>query len=163
MIFRNALFLLSFFVMLAGGTANATPKSNFLFSQSWPHGHEAWESYTKFQPYLENNKHPHNSQWAGYGWYAEDWISQSGNGLDLVDGFYKADILRDQEMENGVPVLVVGPSFYRLSGLDKRRVVTAVDVVYGVTKNAPRGAIQLKDWHTDLPIGLYTEHGLQLQ
>ncbi len=165
MICRNALILLSFFVITlsASAGAQAKPKNDFLFFQAWPPGHEEWTSYTKFQPYLENTKHPHNTQWAGYGWYAEDWITQSRSGLSLVNGFYQADILKDQETEEGVPVLVVGPSFYRLSGLDKRRVVTTVDTVYGVTKSHPNGTILLKDWHTKLGIGIYTEHGLQLQ
>ncbi len=163
MIFRNALILLSFFVISVSADALAKPKNNFLFFQAWPSGHEAWTSYTKFQPYLENMKHPHNTQWAGYGWYAEDWTSASRSKLDLVNGFYTADIIRDQEMDDDVPVLVVGPSFYRLSGLDKRRVVTTVDTVYGVTKSGSHRTIQLRDWNTKMPIGIYTERGLQLQ
>lgn len=163
MICRNILFLLSFFVITLPVGAHAKSKDNWMPFQFWPSGHEAWTEYTRFQPYLENSKHPHNTQWAGYGWYAEDWMSQSRSNLDLVNGFYTADILRDQKMDDGVPVLVVGPNFYRLSGLDKRRIVTTVDTVYGVTKNGGHKTIQLRDWYTKMPIGIYTEYGLQLQ
>ena len=161
---RSLLFLLCFVSVLPfGAAALAEPKSDFLLFQAWPPGYKDWSHIRQTQPYLEPQKDPHPYQWQGYGWYAEDWLAQSRNGESLVRGFYEADILRDQDVEDGVPVLVVGPSFYRLGGLDKRRVITTVDTVYGVTRDGQNRAIVLKDWHTDLQIGVYTEHGLQIQ
>ena len=166
MIFRNGLILL-FFLTFAAGSFPAMAKSK-LWMYSWEWGHERWTSYKKFAPFLENGKHPHNAQWKDQNWYAEDWISQTKGspdrkGLNLVDGFYKAGILKDQKIEDDIPVLVVGPQFYHLSGYDKRRVAHTVDVVYGITQEKENGVFILKDWRTKQPVGLYTEYGLQLQ
>lgn len=161
MIFRNTLILFSFLVLLATSSSAMAKSKPWVFS--WGMGHEEWTSYQKFNPYLENGKHPHNTQWQGRDWYAEDWLSQSQNGLSLIDGFYQANILKDQKIDDDIPVLIVGPAFYHLSGYDKRRVAHVVDVVYGVTRDKPNGTFILKDWHTKLPIGIYTEYGLQLQ
>jgi hypothetical protein len=92
----------------------------------------------------------------------EDWTSQK-NGDELIKGFYNAEILHAQEMREGeVPVLVVGPNFYHLSGLDKRRVTQTVDTVYGVTASAENGSFMLKDWHTGNFIGAFDKNGLRL-
>lgn len=113
-------------------------------------------------PYLENPAHVQVPQWAHENWYAEDWTSQK-SGLELVKGFYDADILRNQTKAiSGVPILVVGPNFYRLSGYDKRRVSHIVDVTYGITSAKPDGAFLLRDWHTRKPIGVFDQNGLRL-
>jgi hypothetical protein len=162
MIFRNALFLFSFLiaVTLASQVALAKSKPHMF---GWPQGHEDWVDAKHHQPYLENAKHPHPAQWATKDWYAEDWISQRRSGLDLVQGFYKSDIIRNQDVDDDIAILIVGPNFYRLSGYDKRRVVHTIDVVYGVTKAQPDATIELRDWHTRRPIGVFTNQGLMLQ
>ena len=157
MIFRNLLILLVFLAFTPSAWAESKP-----WILSWSANHEKWENYKHFNPYLENGRDPHPTQWAQKDWYVEDWLSQRRSGLELVQGFYNVKILKDQEMEDGVPVLVVGPEFYRLSGFDKRRVVQTVDAVYGVTKSDPNQVVILKDWVTRRPIGLFTEYGLQL-
>ena len=162
MICRNILFLFSFLAvsLMAAPGAQAKSKPNMFM---WPQGKEAWEDVKEFQPMLENGKHPHPAQWATEDWYAEDWISQRPSGLALVQGYYNGDIIRDQDVDDDMPVLIVGPNFYRLSGYDKRRVVHTIDVVYGVTRAQPNAAIMLKDWHTRRPIGVFTRDGLSLQ
>lgn len=162
MIFRNALFLFAFLATatIVSAAAQAKSKPNIF---AWPQGHEVWTETKKFQPYLENAKHPHPAQWATEDWYAEDWIAQRKSGMNLVQGYYTSDIIRDQEVDDDMPILIVGPNFYRLSGFDKRRVVTTIDVVYGVTQSQTGAAIMLRDWHTRRPIGMFTQDGLILQ
>lgn len=159
MIFRNVLICLSFFAMLTVSTAAFAQSKPWSFGW-WPQ-HKIWEDYKRHSPYVEHPRHTQNSQWAGSDWYAEDWLVQK-DGLSLIQGFYDADILRDQKVKNDLPVLVVGPAFYRLSGYDRRRVAFMVDQIYGVTKARPNGMYTLIDWHTKVPIGLYTKDGLQL-
>lgn len=119
-----------------------------------------------FQPYLEDARHLQIPQWENLGshedWYVEDWTSQE-DGMTLIKGFYAADILRDQTIGHAeLPVLVVGPNFYRLSGFDKRRVVTTVDATYGMTEKSENAAFMLTDWNTKMPIGTFDQHGLRL-
>lgn len=128
----------------------------------WP-GHWEWTSYKKFHPYLENGKETQNQQWAAEDWYVQDWLSQNKDNFALIDGFFKADILRKQTSDDDVPVLIVGPQFYRLGGFDKRRVVTTLDTVYGITERGSHPVIVLKDWHTKREIGLFSKEGLQLE
>lgn len=128
----------------------------------WP-GHWLWTSHENFNSYLEDGKHTQNQQWANEDWYVQDWTSQYPDQYALIDGFFKSDILREQTEDSDVPVLIVGPNFYRLGGLDKRRVVTTLDSVYGITERNEYAMIVLKDWHTKKEIGVFTKEGLQLE
>lgn len=161
MIFRNALFLLVFLTALGSAAGDADARSrDHLFG--WLDQRSIWDETKKYQPYLENAKHPHPLQWVDRDWYAEDWLSQR-DGMTLVQGFYDAGIFKDQDTDDGTPVLIVGPNFYHLSGYDKRRVVHTLDVVYGVTERNRDAAILLKDWHTKRVIGVFNDQGLALQ
>lgn len=154
-VFLNALFLIVFSSIpaLAEGKDGA--------------GYRYYKNLARRQalvmPQLENGKHPHNSQWFGKEWYAEDWLVQYERDLDLIDGFYKADIFHDQKMEGDIPVLVVGPNFYHLSGYDKRRVTHVLDVVYAITDGDGAQVFKLQDWRTGEDIGWYSKNGLQIQ
>ncbi len=128
----------------------------------WP-GHWTWTSYKKFNPYLEKGKETQNQQWGAEDWYVQDWLSQYHDQFVLIDGFFKSDILREQTEDGDTPVLIVGPNFYRLGGFDKRRVLTTLDSVYGITDNTENAVILLKDWHTKKEIGVFTKAGLQLE
>ena len=155
--FRNILvFTLALTVLLSTSRAYADPKP-WIFS--WWESH--WENLD-FIPYLENGKHPHNSQWNESEWQPAHWAAQRKNAKDVIRGFYFADIIRDQYMDD-VPILVVGPAFYQLGGHDKRRVTKMVDSVYGVTTNRKYGMFMLHDWRTKKAIGSYTQYGLQIQ
>ena len=79
---------------------------------------------------------------------------EGGHGLGLVGELRAGD---------GVPVLLVGPQFYHLGGFDKRRVITTLDTVYGITESGEHPVIILKDWHTKREIGLFSKDGLQLE
>ncbi len=113
-------------------------------------------------PYLEDVRHLQIAQWEHTDWYAEDWSYQKDS-MSLVKGFYTGDIIRGQYLDNNqIPVLVVGPNFYRLSGLDKRRVTQAVSLAYGITDSKENGSFMLRDWYTKSNIGTYDHHGLRL-
>lgn len=158
---NNTLILLTLFVFMATiSAAQAEPKTSMW---GWSKKQEHYAASKKYNPYLENSRHLQIPQWAHEEWYAEDWLTQK-DGMALIQGFYKADILRDQRVakKSQMPNLVVGPNFYRLSGYDKRRVVHIVDVVYDMTSSKPNGAFMLSDWHTKRTIGLYDANGLTL-
>lgn len=155
----KTLILMSFFCVFAAGTIQAAPKKSFW---SWGKKHHYDVSANKYNPYLENSRHLQIPQWTHESWYAEDWTAQR-DPMTLIRGFYTADILRDQITDkNGLPVLVVGPNFYRLSGYDKRRVAHVVDVTYGVSAESAHGVFTLQDWRTHHPIGVFDENGLRL-
>lgn len=118
--------------------------------------------HEEFRPYLNNLRHEQVPQWEYENWYVEDWTSQR-DGISLVKGFYKANIIMDQKSgHNELPILVVGPNFYHLSGLDKRRVVQTIDTVYGITDQKENGSFLLKDWYSNRYIGAFDQHGLRL-
>ncbi len=125
-----------------------------------------WESHwdnLDFEPYLDDAKHPHNSQWKDDKWRPEDWVAQRESQSELIRGFYTADILRSQYIDDDVPVLEVGPAFYMLGGQDKRRVAETIDAAYQVTSSRVNGIFMLYDWKTHKAVGVYTQNGLQLQ
>lgn len=128
----------------------------------WSAPDDAYMPHAERTPYLEFEKHVQIPQWSHEDWVAEDWISQYNNPKDIVAGFYKADILRDQTFDEERKILVVGPNFYHLSGLDKRRVTHVVDVISGITKSSEEGAFFLKDWKTNDYIGVHDRFGLRL-
>lgn len=151
----NTLFLLIFL-----GACSPMQLGNNDWRWSTPD--EAYMPHAERDPYLEFEKHVQIPQWSHEDWVAEDWISQYNNPKDIVAGFYKADILRDQTFDDERKILVVGPNFYHLSGFDKRRVTHVVDVIYGITKSSEEGAFFLKDWKTSDYIGVHDRYGLRL-
>jgi hypothetical protein len=156
----NLLICLAILLGIFAVPAMAEPKPWVL---GWWPGHWEWAEYKNFNPYLERGKHTQNQQWSREDWYVQDWVSQHENEFKLIDGFFRTDILRKQTEDDDVPVLVVGPHFYRLGGFDKRRVLTTLDAVYGITDRGTNPVIVLKDWHTKREIGLFNKDGLQLE
>ena len=151
------ILAVSLVVMSFSSMAYAEPKP---WIWSWWGSH--WDNLD-FIPYLEDGKRPHNSQWKESKWRPEHWEAQRPSSMEVIRGFYTADIVRGQYMDNDVPVLEVGPSFYMLGGEDKRRVAQMVDYVYGITAAKPNGMFMLYDYETEEAIGAYTKYGLQIQ
>jgi hypothetical protein len=143
------------------------PNSAYAKSESWLSGIIEWlpnpASHIDYTPYLENNKQAHNSQWNSEEWGAEDWIRQRASALDTIQRLYDSHILHDQYIEEGIAVLEVGSSFYRLSGYDKRRITALIDSVYGITENTVLGMYVINDASSGKQIGAYTSDGLQMQ
>lgn len=161
MIKTRSILILSIFVSSLGlfQTSSAEPKRSYF---GWSKAQEHYIGAKDHNAYLENSRHIQIAQWAHESWYAEDWTSQK-DGMSLIKGFYSADILRDQVSKEGkIPVLVVGPNFYRLSGYDKRRVAHVIDVTYGITSSKHNGSFLLKDWYSHYPIGVFDGNGLRL-
>ncbi len=156
----NKLILLALFLILGADKSFAQSKDSPF---GWSYDHWKWNSHTKFNGYLEKGKDTQNQQWANEDWYVQDWVAQNKDAMTLVDGFFRTDILRSQDVDDGVPVVLVGPQFYRLGGFDKRRVMTTLDSVYGITESGLNPVIRLKDWFTKRDIGIFTKHGLQLE
>lgn len=119
---------------------------------------------TQVRPYLNEAKLPHNSQWAEDGWTPQDWVEmRGGSPLNVIDGFYRADIITGQKFDKDVPVLEVGQGFLRLSAQEQRRVLAFIDDTYGVTSNSVAGVIEICLDHENETIGLFDKNGLQLQ
>lgn len=128
----------------------------------WGWGPSHWRNLD-FEPYLQNGKDPHNSQWNEKDWKPEYWTEQRSSDLQVLRGFYFSNVIKDQYFEDDIPVLAVGPNFYKLSGYDKRRITKMFDDVYGITEGSENGMFLLYDGKTEKPIGAYTKHGLQIQ
>lgn len=163
-----AAAVLSAFIVLCGASgAQAQGPKPWIFS--W--GVDHWNEVNFEKPYMETGKDPHNSQWDSLNWAPADWLRQHNSELTLIDKFYRADIIRDQYMKKAwfgfghdiIPVLEVGPAFYRLGGLDKRRVTETFDSVYGVTNSKMFGMFVLVDFKTGNQIGTYSQYGLTIQ
>ena len=144
--------------------AEAKPK--FMGWLWWP---SHWYNQD-FQPYYEDAIGPHNSQWDWQDtmpeedlWTPAKWIEASGgNGQQLVQKWFTADILREDYVKDGKARVVVGPNFYHLGGLDKERVMRTLDSVYHVTsKNSQM--FYLEDFRTHKVVGIYSKDGLDLQ
>lgn len=116
-----------------------------------------------FEPYLEDVRALQIPQWEHENWYIEDWTSQKSPD-QIVRDLYKADIFKDQMTgKDGERILIVGPNFYHLSGLDKRKVVTLLDYTYQPSADVMNSSFFLKDWKTKQFIGVYDRsEGLRL-
>lgn len=156
----NLLILLLFFVVFTLPIAAQAEVKRYF--GGWRLDYDHYREVQKYHPYLEDSRHVQIPQWEHKDWYAEDWLGQK-DGMELVRGFYAADILRDQKTGHAeLPELVVGPNFYRLSGYDKRRVTHIVDIVYGITESKKNGSFMLRDWYTKRPVGVFDQNGLRL-
>lgn len=95
-------------------------------------------------------------------WTPNSWMGENANPQDIIDGFYRAGIITAQESDGDIPVIEVGQAFLELSGQDKRRIITFMDAVYGITANNENGVIHIE--HEDYRgiIGVYTQDGLNM-
>ena len=156
-------FVMTGFLMVSGN-AQAKPK---LWIFGW--GNHHWKNQD-YKSYLMPPAQPHNRQWdtrledrGNYTfekWSPEQWLG-TDNGAQVIDGFFEADILRDQKIINDIPVLIVGSNFYRLSGFDKRRVTDVINQAYQIT-NSEAGYFELRDEEVKEIIGYYDRYGLRL-
>lgn len=156
-------------ILFSATQAQAGPKP---WPLSWWPGH--WDGLD-FKPYLEDAKAPHNEQWApglyaNEDWHPENWIRAKGSIEAVMDDFYKTEVIVEQDVDDNMPVLVVGDTFMNLSTQEKQRVTGFIDYVYQVTTTAPAGMYTIYYERTDNwifgrgdPIGIYGVHGLFLQ
>ncbi|OFW88056.1 MAG: hypothetical protein A3J37_05345 [Alphaproteobacteria bacterium RIFCSPHIGHO2_12_FULL_45_9] len=156
---KKLAFALTALILASSATAaQASPK--FLGIFWWP---SHWTNQD-FVPNYDNGTDPHNSQWMGTNWTPADWIkAEGGDGTKLVQKWMTAGIIVGSYKDmSGIPYLEIGPNFYHLSGLDKRKVTETLDVIYQVTANKP-GMYFIKDAATQKVIGTFSKEGLNLE
>lgn len=111
----------------------------------------------------EHNWDPQNSmphQWDGQDWDPSMW-NKKWTPAVTVQKFYQARIFDAQYVEKGVPVLELGPTFFRLSDLDRRRALKLLADNAGIFRDGAKVVI-LRDWHTKKTLGnLVDDKGLQ--
>lgn len=151
---KKTILSICLLAVLAPAAAQAEPK---LMGRWW------WSSHWKdqdFKPYFQDGQLPHNTQWDNEDWAPQDWVYLNGadDPRDLIQKWYRVDIIRKRYVDDGVPYLDIGPNFYHLSGYDKTRVMATVDHIYQVTSATP-GMFYLKDGLTEKVIGYYTAGG----
>ena len=155
---KLAFALSALLLVTTASAAHAGPK--FMGIWWWP---SHWTDQD-FVPHYDNGTDPHNSQWSGTNWTPAEWIKAAGgDGTKLVQGWMSADIIKGSYKDSaGVPYLEIGPNFYHLSGLDKRKVTETLDAIYQVTANKPNMYF-IKDPATRKIIGTFTKEGLNLE
>lgn len=157
-------FLISLvFVAALPSSASAAPKVGQWLG--WYPSNVERNEFTRYNPHLENGTHPHPEIWRKDSWQPSDWIGQGKSGEDLVNGFYQADIIRDHGIneKQGVPVITVGPNFYRLGSKEKNRVIASISAVNNYAGPQSNGVVVLRDWYSHMDVGAFTAQGLMLQ
>ena len=165
---RSLFCFLSLFLLgsvITARTVEAKPK---FWSYGWSYEH--WINQD-FKPYLMPPGEPHNRQWdyrleeRGPGryeqWTPADWMGED-KGLSTLRGFFENGVLVETTVKRDVPVLIVGETFFDLSGYDKRRVTDFVNHVYNLTDSDP-AYFRLRDARTREWIGYYDQFGLRLR
>lgn len=115
-----------------------------------------------FTPAVSNHdpQHQHPAQWAGQEWdpamWNKDWTPEI-----TIARLYDAKVFSDQYVEKGVPVLEVGPRFWKISDLDRRRALKLLADHSGVFGQGYQAVI-LRDWHSKEAVGSYTARGMKL-
>ncbi len=103
-------------------------------------------------------QHPH--QWDGQDWDPKKWNYQWTPEIALQK-FFQARIFVKQYVNwHATPVVELGPTFYKLSDLDQRRTLKLLVDQTGVLQD--NSAVQLNDWYTHDPVGIYTAKGMFL-
>jgi hypothetical protein len=141
-------------------TSNRTILGDIIYPQ-WVM--ETPEHY-EFSP-LKSNHDPQTDmpeQWAGQDWDTSKWDGKDQTPQLAIRRFYAVRIFTAQYAEHRVPVLELGPRFWQLSDLDRRR---AIKLVAEHTHVFEKGAktIVLRDWKTKDNIGEYTPKGMYLK
>jgi hypothetical protein len=164
----NLLTILAIILALGGAalaqaaeirTANRSVAGDMLYP--------AWvtdvPAHYEFLPLVSNhdaqNQHP--QQWEGQDWDTSAW-NENWTPEIALRKFYKADIFKAQYInEKNVPVLELGPTFYKLSDLDQRRMLKLL-ADYNNIFSRGFNVISLHDWYTKEIVGTYTAKGMQL-
>lgn len=123
--------------------------------------------HAEFLP-LNSNSDPqrrHPQQWDGQDWDATAWNGKKWTEKSAIRKFYDNRVFAGQEyVEDGkrkVPVLDLGPTFYKLSDLDQRRALKLVTDQANIFGQGNRAVI-LRDWKTRGVVGTYTPKGMFL-
>lgn len=116
----------------------------------------------EFLPLTSNHdpQHQHPAAWEGQDWDVTQWNAKWTPDAALQK-FFDARIFERQYMRGNVLALDVGPAFFKISDLDRRRTLKLLADQSGVFKNG-HSIVMLTDWSTHDIIGTYTEKGMFL-
>ena len=120
-------------------------------------------NHYKFLPLVSNNdqEHKHPGAWEGQDWDVSRWNSKWTPEI-AIQRFFHARIFENQYLRNGnVPVLELGPTFYKLSDLDQRRTLKLLMEQAEIFKHG-YNIVELVDWSTLDIVGSYTPKGMFL-
>jgi hypothetical protein len=116
----------------------------------------------EFSPAVSNfdpvNDHP--MQWDGQDWDPSMWRA-GDDPRTVLRRLYIVRFFTAQYGERGVPVVELGPRFWKASDLDRRR---GLKLLADHTQVFAQGhaRIVLRDWHTKKEVGVFTPKGMQL-
>lgn len=163
------IFLLVFAVFFgavdaqAGDDAERTANRSVLGRLIPPQWLFTRPDYYEFTPLVSNhdpqNEHP--GAWEGQDWDVSQWNPQ-WTPETAIGKFFQARIFAARYMRNGtVPVVELGPTFYKLSALDQRRTLRLLTDQSGLFSKG-YSVVELADWWTHDIVGAYTPKGLFL-
>lgn len=116
----------------------------------------------EFSPLVSNSdpltQHP--AAWSGQDWDPAAW-NKKWTPAVAIRKFFQARIFEKQYMKGDEPVLVLGPTFYKISDLDRRRTLKLLTDDAGLFKQG-YNHIALVDWSTHDVVGTYTPKGMFL-
>jgi len=122
----------------------------------------SWSYRPALDPIWAKYRHP--QQWEGLYWDTARWPKDMSED-QVVQAFYGADIFRSQYVVDkkyqSKAFLVVGPTFYKLSDLDRRRSLKLVADHFDFFESGFTG-FDVTDWRTGQKIGEYNKKGFQL-
>ncbi len=138
----------------AGRIVTANPDSPFK-TVSGP-------KWRKALPRMWDPKHEHPQMWKGMEWDTSKWTEARWQPQRTLQRFYDKRIFERQYVNgDGGLVIDVGPNFYKLSDLDRRRTLQLVAEYFKVFESGAAG-FHLHDWYTHNHIGMFTAKGMQL-
>lgn len=109
----------------------------------------------------------HPAQWDGQDWDPAAWGGKTPDGRAwtpevVIENLYRNRTFhRQYNRDKKIAVLEVGPMFYKLSDLDRRR---ALKLLFDHEQLAAsvNPMIELRDWRTQKVVGSYTQQGMVL-
>lgn len=134
----------------------------------------ATPEHYEFLPMTSNHDphHQHPQQWDGQDWDPAAWDGKQWTPETTLKKFFRSGIFYRQYMGGSkrvnnpkvqaqIPVLEVGPRFFKLSDLDRRR---SLKLLADYTEVFQKGfeSIELRDWNTQEILGHYTPKGMFL-
>lgn len=163
-IFSGLFVLLTGFFMPTAGFAEEeyfrTSNRNIFGRIFYPERFYARPDHYEFLP-QNSNRDPHPAAGAGQEWDPRQWNPKWTPDV-VIRKLFKARVFERQYMRNGqIPVVELGPVFYELSDLDRRRTLKLV-VDHGAIFKRGYGAVELVDWSTRHVVGSYTPKGMFL-
>lgn len=139
--------------------AEAKPIPLFWWSNHW--------EQQDFKPHMEDSQISHDYRWDSDEWTPNDWVARHGSKESAIGALKNANIIKDFDDTNlfgqeKTPVLEVGYAFTQLSSRQKRRVAKFVDYAYNLSTKSAHSTMIIEDAKTNVPLGVYSKHGLQL-